>query len=198
MARARFGARVIENPNRLAEWGVKEAMLRCDGRRLSSSLRPTTSSSAATGSTASLRRFERDAALAAAFGRLVSGTDDPPLNKYVELIQSEPLNWFLNRILDDVPSRRARPMRTARRFRGRPVVRSFGGRTGSRSVRSGRGRCGCARVCRRYRCVPRASGCGHGHRVAYFPQARTATTTRSLDSRRHAPEVAPEQPAAPR
>jgi hypothetical protein len=44
--------------------------------------------------------FEREPRLSAAFGRLVSGADDPPLNKYIELIQSEPLNWFLNRNLE--------------------------------------------------------------------------------------------------
>jgi hypothetical protein len=83
----------------LAEWGVKEGIL------------------AATGSVAVvfaadnelvgadwLRRvsalFEADDRLAAVFGRLVSGDDDPPLNKYVELIQSEPLTWFLNRNLE--------------------------------------------------------------------------------------------------
>ena len=44
--------------------------------------------------------FERDPELAAVFGRLVSGPHDAPLNKYIELIQSEPLNWFLNRNLE--------------------------------------------------------------------------------------------------
>jgi hypothetical protein len=44
--------------------------------------------------------FEREPRLSAAFGRLVSGAEDPPLNRYIELIQSEPLNWFLNRNLD--------------------------------------------------------------------------------------------------
>jgi hypothetical protein len=44
--------------------------------------------------------FARHADLSAVFGRLVSGEEDPPLNKYIELIQSEPLNWFLNRNLD--------------------------------------------------------------------------------------------------
>lgn len=96
---AHFDARVIENPNRLAEWGVKEGML------------------VATGDIAVVfaadnelvhddwlanvgRRFADDQRLAAVYGRLVSGADDSPLNKYVALIQSEPLTWFLNRNLE--------------------------------------------------------------------------------------------------
>ena len=46
----RYGARVIENPNRLAEWGVKEGMLVAAGRDRASSSQRTTSSWAATGS----------------------------------------------------------------------------------------------------------------------------------------------------
>jgi glycosyltransferase involved in cell wall biosynthesis len=100
IARNRFRARVIENPNRLAEFGVKEAMLDASGELVvvfaaDNELvgdgwldRVTT-------------RFEHDDGLAAAFGRLVSGDEDTALNKYVELIQSDPLNWFLNRNLDD-------------------------------------------------------------------------------------------------
>lgn len=40
--------------------------------------------------------FNKFPDLCAAWGRLVSGECDPPLNKYFELIQSDPLNWFLN------------------------------------------------------------------------------------------------------
>jgi glycosyltransferase involved in cell wall biosynthesis len=95
----RHGARVIENPNRLAEWGVKEGMLTASGDVVvvfaaDNELVGTDWLSRV----ASL--FERDEQLAAVYGRLASGDDDPPLNKYVALIQSEPLNWFLNRNLE--------------------------------------------------------------------------------------------------
>jgi glycosyltransferase involved in cell wall biosynthesis len=40
--------------------------------------------------------FTVDQGLCALWGRLVSGRDDSGLNKYFELIQSDPLNWFLN------------------------------------------------------------------------------------------------------
>ncbi len=98
-AARRRGARVIENPNRLAEWGVKEGMAHATGEIVvvfaadnelvdPGWLRGVGS------------LFEHEPGLSAAFGRLVSGAEDAPLNKYVELIQSEPLNWFLNRNLE--------------------------------------------------------------------------------------------------
>jgi glycosyltransferase involved in cell wall biosynthesis len=95
----RFTARVIPNPNRLAEWGVKEAMLvastdivvvfAADNELVGRDWLARVASV-----------FARHESLAAVYGRLVSGEDDPPLNKYVQLIQSEPLTWFLNRNLD--------------------------------------------------------------------------------------------------
>lgn len=95
----RHGARVIENPNRLAEWGVKEGMLAASGDVVvifaaDNELVGTDWLSRV----ASL--FESDERLAAVYGRLASGDDDSALNKYVALIQSEPLNWFLNRNLE--------------------------------------------------------------------------------------------------
>lgn len=95
----RYGARVIENPNRLAEWGVKEGMLVAQGEVCV----VFAADNELVGRDWLARvgeRFETDPELAAVFGRLVSGPDDAPLNKYIELIQSEPLNWFLNRNLE--------------------------------------------------------------------------------------------------
>jgi glycosyltransferase involved in cell wall biosynthesis len=99
LARRRFGARVIENPNRLAEFGVKEAILDSTGDLVVIFAADNELiGDHWLGRVAD--RFERDDRLAAVYGRLVSGDDDPSLNKYVELIQSDPLNWFLNRNLD--------------------------------------------------------------------------------------------------
>jgi glycosyltransferase involved in cell wall biosynthesis len=95
----RYGARVIENPNRLAEWGVKEGILVAQGDVCV----VFAADNELVGQDWLARigaRFEGDPELAAVFGRLVSGPDDAPLNKYIELIQSEPLNWFLNRNLE--------------------------------------------------------------------------------------------------
>jgi glycosyltransferase involved in cell wall biosynthesis len=96
---ARVGARVIENPNRLAEWGVKEGMAAATGEIV-----VVFAADNELVDDEWLERvgglFEQEPRLSAVFGRLVSGADDPALNKYVELIQSDPLNWFLNRNLD--------------------------------------------------------------------------------------------------
>ena len=95
----RFGARVIDNPNKLAEWGVKEGIL----ASASDLVVVFAADNELVGSDWISRvagRFDSDSELAAVFGRLVSGPDDAPLNKYIELIQSEPLNWFLNRNLE--------------------------------------------------------------------------------------------------
>src|SRR2546423_8785965 len=95
----RCGARVIENPNRLAEWGVKEGMAQASGEIVV--IFAADNELPEPGWVQLVADiFEREPRLSATFGRLVSGADDPPLNKYIELIQSEPLNWFLNRNLD--------------------------------------------------------------------------------------------------
>jgi len=96
---AAHDAEVIENPNRLAEWGVKEGMLAA----LGDVVVVFAADNELVGTDWLDRvaaRFERDPDVVAVFGRLASGADDPPLNKYVALIQSEPLNWFLNRNLE--------------------------------------------------------------------------------------------------
>jgi glycosyltransferase involved in cell wall biosynthesis len=98
LASSGFGARVIANPNRLAEFGVKEAMLESTGELVV----VFAADNELVGDhwlDKIAARFENDEGLAAAYGQLVSGDDDPSLNKYVELIQSDPLNWFLNRNL---------------------------------------------------------------------------------------------------
>ncbi|MFH1459880.1 MAG: glycosyltransferase family 2 protein [Candidatus Omnitrophota bacterium] len=41
--------------------------------------------------------FDKEEDVNALWGKLVSGKDDSSLNKYFELIQSDPLNWFLNK-----------------------------------------------------------------------------------------------------
>lgn len=95
----RFGATVIENPNRLAEWGVKEGVLAAAGD-VCVVFAADNELVGRDWLARVARRFENDPGLAAVYGRLVSGDDDPPLNKYIALIQSEPLNWFLNRNLE--------------------------------------------------------------------------------------------------
>src|SRR5205823_4339581 len=80
----RHGARVIDNPNRLAEWGVKEGILVAGG-----DVAVVFASDNELVGTDWLeqvaRRFEQEPELAAVYGRLVSGEDDSALNKYVAL-----------------------------------------------------------------------------------------------------------------
>lgn len=93
------GARVLENPERLAEWGVKVGILAAAGE-VTVVFAADNELVGSDWLSRVARRFEGDPQLAATFGRLVSGPNDAPLNKYIELIQSEPLNWFLNRNLE--------------------------------------------------------------------------------------------------
>jgi len=44
--------------------------------------------------------FSNDEDISAVWGRLAAGEKDSALNKYFELVQSDPLNWFLNKNLD--------------------------------------------------------------------------------------------------
>jgi cellulose synthase/poly-beta-1,6-N-acetylglucosamine synthase-like glycosyltransferase len=95
----RHGARVLDNPNRLAEWGSKVGMLAATSE-LVVFFAADNELVGRDWLTRTAALFESDSELAAVFGRLCSGEDDAPLNKYVALIQSEPLNWFLNRNLE--------------------------------------------------------------------------------------------------
>ena len=96
----RYGARVIDNPNKLAEWGVKEGIASASTADVVVIFAADNELVGSDWIERLARHFTREPKLSAVFGRLVSGADDPPLNKYIELIQSEPLNWFLNRNLE--------------------------------------------------------------------------------------------------
>ena len=177
----RYGARVIENPNRLAEWGVKEGMLVAQGEVCV----VFAADNELVGRDWLARvgeRFESDPELAAVFGRLVSGPDDAPLNKYIELIQSEPLNWFLNRnleaYLDGVLDR-------GRRLRGvlrRSAATARVGRERPRGPgRNGRGRSGSA-TATSPTSTPFTRWSSAAATVSRISLARSVTTTRSYGS----------------
>lgn len=91
----RYGCRVMDNKKRLAEYGVQLGVLNASGELLV----VFAADNELIGSdwvkkVAEL--FERDAGLCAVWGRLASGPGDAALNRYFALIQSDPLNWFLN------------------------------------------------------------------------------------------------------
>ena len=101
---ARFKATVLSNPKRLAEYGVqigvKEAtgdflvIFACDNELIGNDWIQKV-----------INVFSEDDSISAVWGRLASGENDSGLNKYFELIQSDPLNWFLNKNLDKYKKR---------------------------------------------------------------------------------------------
>jgi glycosyltransferase involved in cell wall biosynthesis len=91
----KYGCRVIENKKRLAEYGVQLGMLNARGE-----LSVIFAADNELVGNDWLKRvagvFNADKNISALWGRLASGENDPALNKYFALIQSDPLNWFLN------------------------------------------------------------------------------------------------------
>jgi len=92
---AKYGCKILANPRRLAEYGVQIGM-----KAASSDLVVTfAADNGLVGQdwiSKVVRIFEQYDHLSAVWGRLAAGVDDSALNKYFELIQSDPLNWFLN------------------------------------------------------------------------------------------------------
>jgi glycosyltransferase involved in cell wall biosynthesis len=95
----RYNCRILENKKKLAEFGVQLGM-----REASSELVVVFAADNELVGRNWLRKveaiFRADEGLSALWGRLASGARDPFLNKYFALIQSDPLNWFLNNNLD--------------------------------------------------------------------------------------------------
>lgn len=93
-----FACKVLDNPRKLAEYGVQAGIKEAAGEFLVI----FAADNELVGKDW-LKRvadiFHSDPDVSAVWGRLASGENDPPLNKYFELIQSDPLNWFLNKNL---------------------------------------------------------------------------------------------------
>lgn len=93
-----FGVTVLHNPRRLADYGAKLI-----ARAATGDLLVIFAADNGFACRDWLRRvaeaFERHSDLAALWGRQVASADDPPLNRYYELIQSDPLAHFLNKNL---------------------------------------------------------------------------------------------------
>jgi glycosyltransferase involved in cell wall biosynthesis len=94
----KYDCKVINNSKRLAEYGVQLGMLEAttdlvvvfaaDNELVGNDWLAKVA-----------KVFIRHSQISAVWGRLVSGKSDSSLNKYFELIQSDPLNWFLNQNL---------------------------------------------------------------------------------------------------
>lgn len=95
----KYNCKVLQNPKRLAEYGLQLGVLNAAGDFLV----PFAADNELIGydwikKVIDLFSFDRN--ISAVWGRLASAKDDSSLNKYFELIQSDPLNWFLNKNLN--------------------------------------------------------------------------------------------------
>jgi len=95
----KFRTKIILNLRRLAEYGVQAGMLEAKG-----DLVVIFAADNELYSNDWLRKvlvpFRKDAEIAAVWGRLISGENDSRINKYFELIQSDPFCHFMNKNLD--------------------------------------------------------------------------------------------------
>ncbi|MBM3255643.1 MAG: glycosyltransferase family 2 protein [Candidatus Omnitrophica bacterium] len=91
----KFDCRILKNEKKLAEFGVQLGIGQANGDLLV----VFAADNELVGNDWAKKvsaLFTEDQGLCALWGRLASGKDDSKLNKYFELIQSDPLNWFLN------------------------------------------------------------------------------------------------------
>lgn len=95
----KYNCKILYNQRRLSEYGVQLGMKNAIGEFLI----PLAADNELVGCDwiqKVVTVFSDNEDISAVWGRLASGKDDPALNKYFELIQSDPLNWFLNKNLD--------------------------------------------------------------------------------------------------
>ncbi len=94
----KYGAQVYYNEKRLADYGAKIIAKNATG-----DLFVAFAADNELGSSDWAQRvdniFTRNKEIAAAWGRIISGKDDPSINKYYELIQSDPFTFFMNQNL---------------------------------------------------------------------------------------------------
>lgn len=90
-----FGCVVLNNPKKLAEYGVQLGVENATGNLIVVFAADNELVGLDWAKKVS-EVFTNDPKISALWGRLASGKDDAALNKYFELIQSDPLNWFLN------------------------------------------------------------------------------------------------------
>ncbi len=94
-----YNCRILKNEKKLAEYGVQLGVREATGKFLV----VFAADNELTGNDwidKVVDTFNNDQDISAVWGKLVSGEGDHALNKYFELIQSDPLNWFLNKNLD--------------------------------------------------------------------------------------------------
>ncbi len=92
----KYDCRVIENPRRLAEYGVQIGVLNSSGDLIVIFAADNELPSSGWAKRV-IRPFMYDKNISAVWGRIIASVDSPPLNKYFALIQNDPLNFFINK-----------------------------------------------------------------------------------------------------
>lgn len=116
----RFPVRIFKNPKRLAEYGVQLGVRKATGDFLVI----FAADNELVGNDwvqKVVSVFNNVEDISAVWGKLVSGENDSVLNKYFELIQSDPLNWFLNNNLNKYKSKAQICGRDCLKFRVNPT-----------------------------------------------------------------------------
>lgn len=94
-----FGAKVLDNPKKLSEFGVPIAIQKATGD-LVVSLATDNELCSDIWIRKMIQPFVVDEKVCAVWGKLISSEEDARINKYYELIQSDPFTFFMNRNLD--------------------------------------------------------------------------------------------------
>ena len=93
---SRYPVKILDNPKRLAHYAFN-----IYGRNASGDLTVMFAAdnelSGKKWFSAANSCFEKRPELAAVWGRIISGQEDSPVNKYIALIQNEPLSYFINK-----------------------------------------------------------------------------------------------------
>lgn len=94
-----FNARILDNPKKLAEYGVQIGILNANGDLVVMFAADNELISTKWAKTI-ISPFLYDRDISAVWGRISAPKDSPGLNKYFALIQNEPLNYFVNKNLE--------------------------------------------------------------------------------------------------
>lgn len=94
----KYNCRIFKNEKKLCEYGIQIGMQKAQGDLVVIFAADNELIGRDWASKVSAV-FAQEQDICAVWGRLASAKADPALNKYFELIQSDPLNWFLNKNL---------------------------------------------------------------------------------------------------
>lgn len=94
----KFNVKIFDNPKRLADFGAKIAMANATGQFFVIFAADNELVSDDWFKTIA-EVFNKDEGLACVWGRMIASSNDAPINRYYELIQNDPLSFFVNKNL---------------------------------------------------------------------------------------------------